>query len=240
MPEMLDVGEYVARVFKPLVLMKCRHCGEPGHKASSPSCMALAPKAIAGTMETVRGGINPLSNVHTCPEGCLLPDGQHDFPSAEHHYQFKRLRFHGKLDDSYHILEVESGFQAMKIAHESLLQEESSEEWKAIAIHEMMDTNLLKYRSCSHAKASLLDSKVIVAEATSDKFWGSGMNPEMTRTTLSDYWPGKNNLGKILMQIHEDFLDDALQSRKDDIPGTPGNKRKAISPLEGHSKTFKQ
>ena len=199
MPEILDVGEYVARVFKPLVMMKCRHCGEPGHKASSPSCTALAPEAIAGTIETVRGGKNPLSNLHTCPEGCLLQDGQYDFPSAKHHYQFKRLRFHRKLDDSYCILEVESGFQAMKIAHESLPQEESNDKWKAITICEMMDTNLLKYRSCPYVKASLLDSKVIVAEATSDKFWGSGINPEMTRMTLSDYWPGKNNLGKILV-----------------------------------------
>ncbi len=89
----------------------------------------------------------------------------------------------------------------IKIAYESILSEDSNDEWKAIAIQEMMETNLLKYRACPHAKAVLLDSKVVLAEATSDKFWGSGLNPEITRTTLSDYSPGKNNLGKVLVRI---------------------------------------
>ncbi len=89
----------------------------------------------------------------------------------------------------------------MKIVHESILSEDSNDEWKAIVIWEMMETNLLKYRAYPYAKAILLDSKVVLAEATSDKFWGSGLNPKMTRTTLSDYWPGKNNLGKVLVRI---------------------------------------
>ena len=101
MPEMLDVGEYITRIFKPPAMMHCRHCGEPGHKASSLACMALAPKMIENTVEIIRGGKNPLSNLHSCPEGCEIQDGQHNFPSAEHHFQFKYLRFYGKLDDSY-------------------------------------------------------------------------------------------------------------------------------------------
>ncbi len=104
----------------------------------------------------------------------------------------------------------------------------------------MMETNLSKYRSCLHAKSALMNSKVVIAEATSDKIWGSGLNPEMTRTTLSDYWPGKNNLGKILVRICKDFVNGDMTAKQEDIPGTPGNKRKATSPLEGQSKTLKQ
>ncbi len=91
MPKTLAVGEYVARIFKPPAMMRCRHCGELGHKASSPSCTALAPDVIADMVETVRGGKNLLSNLHTCPEGCNLQDSQYNFPSVEHHYQFKCL-----------------------------------------------------------------------------------------------------------------------------------------------------
>ena len=103
-----------------------------------------------------------------------------------------------------------------------------------------METNLLKYRACPHAKAVLLDSKVVLAEATSDKFWGTGLNPEMTRTTLSDYWPGKNNLGKVLVRIWEDFINDEMTAMENVIPSTPGSKRKAESPLASQHKLVKQ
>ena len=157
--------------------------------------------------------------------------------SSEYHKS--TLHFENE-NDSYRLLEVSSGFRAMKIAHESLPSEESNDEWKVIAIWEMMETNLLKYRACPHAKAVLLDSKAVLAEATSDKFWGSGLNPEMTRTTLSDYWPGKNNLGKVLVRIWEDFINDEMAAMENDIPGTPGSKRKAVSPLVSQHKLVKQ
>ncbi len=82
---------------------------------------------------------------------------------------------------SYQLLEVGSGFEAMKIAHEALPVESSNEEWQLIVLREMLEMNTLKFKSCPHAKEALLESKVVIAEATSDKFWGSGLSPDFTK-----------------------------------------------------------
>ncbi len=88
-------------------------------------------------------------------------------------------------------------------------------------------------------------------------FWGSGLNPELTCTTLPDYWPGKNNLGVILSCICDELfiaddnlymstevLQEILQSIHCDPEKDPDlgiqfirAKCKASSPLEGAGKS---
>ncbi len=53
MPDSIKFGEHTARVFKPPKMMKCRHCGEVGHKATDLRCVALAPETIVEMVETV-------------------------------------------------------------------------------------------------------------------------------------------------------------------------------------------
>ena len=154
----------------------------------------------------MRGGKHPLSNLHNCPEGCVIKDGQYDFNSSEQHYQFGRLYFHGKVDESYHVLEVDMGFQAMKIAEVALLNEEKSD-WLTQAVVDMRNSNVLKYESCPHAHEYLLSTDAPIVEATSNVFWGSGLPPDLTRSTLCDFWPGQNNLGSILMDLRESLLE---------------------------------
>ncbi len=161
---------------------------------------------MAESIEPFRGSANPLSNLHSCPEGCVVLDGQHNFLSVEQHYQFKRLCFHSLFDESYRVLEADNGFKAMKLAHETLPDDKVKAEWKEIMVEEMLETNRLKYTLCAHMHEALLSSKIILAEATSNLFWGTGLPPELTRYTLSDYWPGKNHMGKVLVHLHEDLL----------------------------------
>ncbi len=121
--------------------MKCCHCQEAGHKAVDMACPSRAPDGLQVNLEIVRGGKNPLSNLHNCEDGCLIQDGQYDFSLSEQHYQFNCLRSHGKIDDSYQILEVDSGFQAMKIAETTLPKDEEKPEWKLVALREMETSN---------------------------------------------------------------------------------------------------
>ncbi len=67
-------------------------------------------------------------------------------------------------------MEVQLGFEAMKIAHEVLPAENSNKQWKMVAVKEMLETNLMKFQACPHAQEALLNSKVMIAEVTSDKF----------------------------------------------------------------------
>ncbi len=99
------------------------------------------------------------------------------------------------------VLEVDSGFQAMKIAGSALPKDEEKLEWKDIALREMEVSNVLKFESCAHARAMLASANSHIVEATSNAFWGLGLPPDLTRITLVEYWPGENQFGKVLMKI---------------------------------------
>ncbi len=127
-----------ARVFKPKAMIKCKCCGDIGPLTGDSKCVARAPPKIAASIEPFRGEMNPLSNLHICAEGCQIPDGSYDFPSSEHHYQFKRLHAHGLVDESYWVLEADTGYDAMKIAQCTLPEEDVKPEWRDHAVEEML------------------------------------------------------------------------------------------------------
>ncbi len=168
-------------------------------------------------------------NLHECPEGCIIPDSNHDFSSSEQYYQFKRLRHHGLIDKSYRVLEADSGFDAMKLVHCILPEDDVQPSWKSIALDEMLSTNRLKYQNCLHAKDMLMNTKVVLAEATSN---------EQTKCTLSDYWLGHNNMGKILVRLREDLYSSS-EPEAEEIVLPQQTKRKASSLLQGGNKSLK-
>ncbi len=110
-------------------------------------------------------------------------------------------------DESYQVLESDTGFDAMKLAQDVLPDQQTQLEWKSIAIDEMLKTNKLKYEHCLHARDTLARMMGVLAEATTNTFWGTGLIPDHTRYTLSDYWPGQNHMGKILVQICQEMAD---------------------------------
>ncbi len=236
LPDTIMVAGMPARLFKPRAMATCKRCKQTGHIARDSQCPAKAPAAMAESIEPFRGSANPLSNLHSCPEGCVIPDGQHDFPSAEQYYQFKRLCFHSLFDKSYRVLEANNGFEAMKLAHEALPDDKVKAEWKEIMVEEMLETNRLKYTLCDHACKALLSSKVVLAEATSNLFWGTGLPPELTRHTLSDYWPGENHMGKVLAHLCEDLIKTGEGISEKDVDT---QKHKASSPLLSTHKSAK-
>ena len=114
----------------------------------------------------------------------------------------------------------------MKQAKTLLLDDKVSDEWSKKVCDEMLVTNQLKYDSCAQARDFLLDCAQNIVEATGDSFWGSGLNIQQMKECLMDYWPGQNNMGKILMTIHDNLQAELPES----------SKRKAESPLSNDSK----
>ena len=109
-------------------------------------------------------------------------------------------------------------------------------------------------------REALLDSVGIpIFEATRDKEWGCGLNPSLAKNTKSEYYAGKNLLGKCLMAVREKYInesksteDEALQkarttyrklmdSKKSDINDTNTDKRKGqkhkLTPESNNSET---
>ena len=99
------------------------------------------------------------------------------------------------------MLMQEDSFKAMKLVHSALPDDQVSEAWQATAKAEMLQSNHLKYSACMHARDKLLKSKLVLAEATGDPFWGMGLGVAQMWECLSDYLPGKNVMETVLMEI---------------------------------------
>ncbi len=176
------------------------------------------------TVETFHGGKYQLSNLHTCPEGYVIEDKGTSFPSSEHHYQFNKLKHHNKGTEAYKMLMQEDTFKAMKLAKDVVPDDEVLESWQPQ--QEIIDSCRQKYQACPYSREKLLTSTLILAEATGDKFGGSGLNVAQTKECLTEYWPGQNVMGMILMELRAGFQSTGEASELED-----GQKRKASSPL---------
>ncbi len=156
-------------------------------------------------------------------------------------------------EEASRILSMDNEFEVMKYSHEVLPPEKVQEGWRDMAIAQMEEVNHVKYHTCEYVKMLLEEAPGCLIEATSDTFWGSGLGPDMTKTTLHDYWPGQNNMGWVLTKIQEELAIEADNPTMDprmvqeisahlqddlDTESEPetGNKRKAVSPLQGDSK----
>ncbi len=106
----------------------CKRCQGKGHCASDPNCPARAPEHMQDMVEAFHGGHCELSNLHKCPLSCVIADKSTTFETSEHHYQFKRLKFHDKGAEAYEILMEEDSFKAMKLAKKAVPDDEVSEE----------------------------------------------------------------------------------------------------------------
>ncbi len=216
LPDTLPVGKYITHIVKPVSMSTCKHCQGEGHQSSDQACPACAPQHMQDTVEAFCSGCCELSNLYKCPLGCVIQDKGMTFESSEHQYQVKKLKFHDKGAEAFELLMEEDSFKAMKKAKLAVPDDQVSDDWKVITKVEMLESNHLKYHSCAHAREKLLDSKLILAEAMGDPFW----------ECLSDYWPGKNMLGEILMVVCDEL-------QKSDNP----RKHKAESPLRSLSKS---
>ncbi len=191
-----------------------------------------------------------------------MKDGELSFDTSEQMYQFSMLEHHGMHDAARDVLTADSGFEAMIKAHEALPKEDTSNEWIEEAIPIMTKCVQAKLEGCPHVRETLVESSGRLVEATSDIFWGSGLSVEMTRSTLPDYWPGKNRMGEILSELRFEFClrADAPEiseaqiqevcaaqaeskceesDMEDEEATNQASKQKALSPLGGLFKSVK-
>ncbi len=205
--------------------MTCKCCGKDGHHVSDPECLMKSPPEVSESIDTFRGGKYQLSNLHKCPEGYVITEGAKVFPSSKHKYQFSKLKAHDKMEEAFELLYEPDPFKVMQKLKEILPESEITTEWKASTISEMSEANFLKFKSCSHTREGLLSSKITIAEATADHFWGTGLTLEQTVQCLPEFWPGENHMGCVLTDLWLKFQHENERNYVDTV------KQKADSPL---------
>ncbi len=117
-----------------------------------PECPAKALPEISKSIDAFQGGKYQLSNLHKCPEGCVITDGNKVFPSSEHRYQFTKLKAHDLTDEAFDLLDEPDPFKVMQRSKELLPDEKTSDKWRSLATSEMTEDNYLKFKSCAHAR----------------------------------------------------------------------------------------
>ena len=79
--------------------------------------------------------------------------------------------------------------------------------WDDIKYNVMKDVLISKLRTNSRFRdALLLSEDKILVEALSDKFWGCGLPYNIAITTNPLHYPGLNKLGKLLMELRSEIL----------------------------------
>ena len=61
----------------------------------------------------------------------------------------------------------------------------------------------IKAESVPEYKDLLISSgnSILVEAVPGELFWGSGLNKQLTVTTIAKYWPGQNSLGELRMDL---------------------------------------
>ena len=120
------------------------------------------------------------------------------------------------------------------------LPKEQADQWAETKSAEIM-TALIRHktRQVPAFKAALMDTNQVIAEATYDKVWGTGLSPEHTKCTKPEYWPGGNLLGAIMQEIRQEIqVDQVIEAPQSTDPhpipsdSTPRRPHPKSSPTE--------
>ena len=99
---------------------------------------------------------------------------------------------------------------------------EFRDNWEKMNTDKMKELITAKAAQVPEFEYALLESSdYVLAEATPDKFWASGLSSDITSKTQPSSWPGLNTLGKLLMEVRDSIilnLSNADNEAEDDSP----------------------
>jgi ribA/ribD-fused uncharacterized protein len=209
----VEIGGFRARVYHDGQFRNCKACGQAGHKPGTTACDAYLPD---GNILPFRSDEQPMSNFYPCS---LEYEGR-TFNSTEQALQYTKAIDTKHPQIAKAILKAENAREAWKASR--ALPEDEALQWDKDNIHQVEQMLGAKATQVPAFSSALLESKdAILAEATGHKFWATGIpNPEFTKTTKEQYWPGQNKLGELLMNLRE-YLQDKEEEKQNKASSNP-------------------
>ena len=142
----------------------------------------------------------PFSNFHYAP----MTLGSTRLSTSEHAYQWRACIEHMREDLVEKVVQCKTPKEAKTIA--SIVKSADSS-WADIKYNVMKYVLISKLRINSRfMDALLLSEDKILVEALSDKFWGCGLPYNIAITTNPLHYPALNKLGKILIELRSEIL----------------------------------
>lgn len=197
LPNIAFIAGMKCRISHATQCLVCRICGDMGHKARTEECPAYDTNV--GVL-AFRSHEHPLSNFYPCK----IEYKEEEYASLEHAYQVTKAISLGDLEIAESIKNAPNAFFAKRISKQ--LDHSITSEWENSNIGIMEELVRIKSETVPEFRNALFESAgYMLAEATRNTYWASGLNPEMTEVTKPQYWPGKNVFGSILMKLRQEL-----------------------------------
>lgn len=200
LPDTITLDYNRCRVSHKTQEQVCARCRKHGHSHRNTD-MCSAYRENDGSVVTIRSPKFVLCNYYPCN---IKFSGQ-NFTSLEQAYQWRFVKYVGITQLADEILNSTTPQQAKDIARR--VPRHLHGEWHSIKLAVMKQLLHAKADYCKQFRNTLImTAGKSIVESTSDVFWSSGLPPQDSITTLPDYYPGQNFLGKILERVRSELI----------------------------------
>ena len=214
LPKQVTIGGHNCRLWHSRQKVFCLRCRGSTHGTNeTEKCDAYTDRQ--SNVVPFKKPQNVLTNYYRCD---VIMKSQ-TFRSSEHAYMWHYCSELFEPELAERVFKAETPAEAKRIAHEMPKKDHS--EWNDKKISVMRDVLSAKAASCDKFKDVLIKSNdKILVEATSDEFCGAGLSPHLVLTTKPEMFPGKNELGKLLMELRLKLNSEIIRNDVQDNPPT--------------------
>ena len=191
----------------------CIRCRNSDHKTEDiDQCEAY----IASQPDVLAFNRGPFSNFDRCD----VTMERRSFITSEHCYQWMSAVEALRDDVAEDIIKAKFPSEAKQLGSQI---RSNIPNWNDMKYDVMQSVIIAKACSSDKFKDELLRSgEKLLSEGLSDMYWGSGLPYNLTINTKPQFWPGANNLGKILMSVRADLRESEQQTPPAALNSTDG------------------
>ena len=209
LPRKEDIADFKCRIFHDGQFRpNCKVCNIVGHQDGDKDCPSRNTGPPVIPFHSHR---NILSNFFPC----RIEVDNLVLNSVEHGYQYYQATAAGMNDLADEIMRAPHAGKAKGLSKR--IPSEFRENWEKTNTNKMRELIAAKLAQVPDFESVLLESAdCVLAEATPDKFWASGLSSDTTSKTHPDSWSGLNTLGKLLMEVRDNTLQNLSADDEDD------------------------
>ena len=192
---------------------ECRACGRRNHGTGDVSCPAKNNEDNITAFSSYK---IPLSNMY--PVELKIED--ETFKSVQEAWLWMQATQCGDDTLAQNIRQSRHGGEAARLLADNI-DKEKSRDWEHNNTDIMSELLRLKSEQCPEFRQALLEDNRVLAAAIRDPFWGTCLSVKDTVNSKPDFWPGKNMIGALQMELRN-----TLKSESRNEPGTAVIKNK--------------
>ena len=202
LPPVVTIGGYQCRINHQSQELACNRCRFIGHSSNNDELCGGFRKDQ--NVHTIRSVQNPLCNFYPCNVNVY----DRTFDSSEQAYQWRFIQHLGRDDLAEEILTATTAAKAKEVA--SRVPRHLHGTWHDVKLDIMNEILRAKVRCCPEFKTALIQSaeKELAEAVRYDRFWSCGLSTRDATLTKSSFYPGENNLGRILEDIRDSLTPD--------------------------------